>query len=481
MQPMAQKTDGNEYGILIGGRWAVTGKALNVINKYSGKTMGMVCQADGQTLEEALKAAREAADGPIPSPWERAEWLSRAAQLLEERADQFSPIIAGEAGKPLRNARGEVLRAVETLKVSAEEARRIAGHEIPVAAAPGASNRLGFTMRFPLGVVCAITPFNYPLNLVCHKIAPALAAGNTVVWKPSSATPITAVYLARLLEEAGVPGGFLNLVPGPGRTVGDALLKDQRIDFYTFTGSLEVGREIRKTIGIRRASFELGSNCAVIVHSDADLDSAAASCVDGAFSYAGQNCDSVQRIYIHTSVYEEFREKLLANISGLITGDPLDAATDVGPMISARAARKAWEMVHSAVKEGAVIISGGKMKGSILEPTVLENVPDRHPVVCEEVFAPVVSIFRYQDLKEAVSLVNDSRYGLQAGVFTRDLNLAWYAVKNIRVGGVMVNENSCYRVDLMPFGGAKESGVGREGPRYAIEEMTEQRLVVFNL
>ncbi|GBF32571.1 aldehyde dehydrogenase [Desulfocucumis palustris] len=478
----ATLTGGNmEYGLFVGGQWIITGESIPVLDKYRGQVLGRVSRADGDMLEKAVRSAREAADGPIPSPLERAGWLNRTASLVEQRRELFARTIAREAGKPIKNARGEVSRAIETLTVSAEEAKRIAGHEVPVSAAPGAANRLGFTMRFPLGVVCAITPFNYPLNLVCHKIAPALAAGNAVVWKPSSLTPLTAVLLAEALEEAGVPAGFLNMLPGSGKTVGSALLADPRIDFYTFTGSLEVGKQIRKAIGIRRAAFELGSNCGVIVHRDADLETAARSCAEGAFSYAGQNCDSVQRIFIHRDIYPAFRERLTDLASSLKTGDPLEEDTAVGPMISSQAARSAGELVQSAVESGGVALCGGGLEGSILEPAVLENVPARHPVVCEEVFAPVVSIFPFDRLEEAVSNVNHSRYGLQAGVFTRDLDAAWYAAKRLRVGGVMVNENSCYRVDLMPFGGARESGVGREGPRYAIEEMTEQRLVVFNL
>ena len=481
MKSTAQALADKEFGIIVDGRWVFTGEAIEVFNKYSGELMGRVCQADGHTLEKAVSAARRSADGSVPSPWERAKWLRKSANLLEERGEEVARIIAGEAGKPIRNARAEVARAVETLTVSAEEARRIAGEEIPMAAAPGAANRLGFTMRFPLGVVCAITPFNYPLNLVCHKIAPALAGGNAVVWKPASTTLITAVYLARVFEDAGVPRGFLNLVPGSGKTVGDVLLEDQRIDFYTFTGSLEVGKHIRKKIGIRRATFELGSNCAVIVHRDADLEAAVVSCIDGAFSYAGQNCDSVQRIYIHRDIYESFRDKMIAGTEQLKAGDPLDTTTQIGPMITLEAAKRARDTILSAAVSGAKVLTGGQMFDGILEPTILDNVPVRHPVVCEEVFAPIVSLFPYDDIKDAVAMVNDSHYGLQAGVFSRDLNVVWFAVKNIRVGGVMVNENSCYRVDLMPFGGAKESGIGREGPRYAIEEMTEQRLVVFNL
>lgn len=470
-----------DYGLFIGGRWVIADKKVPVHNKYSGQIIGWAGEADRELLEKAVSAARKAADKPVSSPLERAMWLKKAAKLVREREERFSRTIAGEAGKPIVNARAEVMRAVETLTVSAEEAKRIAGHEIPVAAAPGASNRLGFTMRFPLGVVCAITPFNYPLNLVCHKIAPALAAGNAVVWKPSSATPLTALLLAEVLENAGVGAGFINLVPGSGQTVGNALLNDPRIDFYTFTGSLQVGQHIRKSIGIKRAAFELGSNCGVIVHKDADIRAATESCVEGAFSYAGQNCDSVQRIFVHRDIYSVFKERLTALTKTLVTGDPMDENTEIGPMISRQAAQRAKDMVLSAIESGAMVLCGGELKDSLLEPTLLENVPMTHPVVCEEIFAPIVSIFPYEELTQAIEMVNDTRYGLQAGIFTSDLNAAWYAVKNLRVGGVMVNENSCYRVDLMPFGGAKESGVGREGPRYAIEEMTEQRLVVFNL
>lgn len=467
--------------LLVGGQWVRTENCMPVRNKYSGQIMGWAGESGEKHAEMAVRAARKAAGGPTPSLRQRAEWLTRAAALVKDRLDSFSYTIAGESGKPIRSARAEVMRAVETLTVAAGEAMRISGHEVPVAAAAGASNRMGFTMRFPLGVVCAITPFNYPLNLACHKIAPALAAGNAVVWKPSSATPLTAIMLARVLVEAGVPDGFLNLVIGSGSKVGDFLLRDPRIDFYTFTGSLRVGLHIRRAIGIRRATFELGSNCGVIVHSDADLDMAARSCADGAFSYSGQNCDAVQRIYIHSGIYHSFKEKFISAARSLNTGDPFDEATDLGPMISAEAAASAREMVMSAVRSGAGLLAGGHLAGSVLDPTILENVPKDHPLVREEIFAPVVSLFPYSDINEAIAMINDSRYGLQAGIFTQDLNVAWHAVRSLQVGGVLVNESSCYRVDLMPFGGAKESGVGREGPRYAIEEMTEQRLIVFNL
>ena len=467
--------------LLLGGEWVSGERKLAVHNKFNGRLLDEVSIADSSMLERAVSAARECADGRIPSPRERSQWLSRAASLLEERSEAMARGIAEEAGKPIQLARAEVRRAVETLTVSAEEAKRIAGYEVPVAAAPGAENRLAFTMRFPLGVVCAITPFNYPLNLSCHKIGPALASGNTVVWKPASTTPLTALSLAQILFDAGVPAGFLNVVVGSGVEVGDALLRDPRIDFYTFTGSLAVGEHIHRTIGVRRAALELGSTCGVIVHEDADLTQALDSCVSGAFDYAGQNCDGVQRIFVHQKVYAEFRERFASAATNLRLGDPLDPTVDVGPMISTSAAVEALGRVTSALEEGGTALTGARLDRSLLAPTVLENVALSHQVAAEEIFAPVAVLFQYTDINAAVGMLNASRYGLQAGVFTRDLETAWKVARKAQVGGVMVNESSCYRCDLMPFGGAKMSGIGREGPRHAISEMTEERLVLFNL
>ena len=467
--------------LLIAGDWVSTGRRFAVYNKFDLSLLGEVSMADAAALEAGVAAARAVADKGPPAPRERSRWLLRAAGTLAERKEEMAQLIAKEAGKPIRLARGEVARAVETLTVSAEEAKRIAGYEVPVAAAPNAENRIAFTMRFPLGVVCAITPFNYPLNLSCHKIGPALATGNAVVWKPASTTPFTALLLAEILLDAGVPAGFLNVLIGSGSEVGDALLRDPRIDFYTFTGSLAVGEHIHRTIGVRRASLELGSTCGVIVHEDADLAHALDSCTSGAFDYAGQNCDGVQRIFVHRAIYAEFRDRFVESAASLRLGDPLDPGVDVGPMISGAAAREALARVSAAARDGGRVLTGGTLEGSVLAPTVLENVGLAHPAAAEEIFAPVAVLYPYSEIDEAIAMLNATKYGLQAGVFTRDLETAWRVARKAQVGGVMVNESSCFRCDLMPFGGAKMSGIGREGPRHAIAEMTEERLVLFNL
>lgn len=467
--------------LLLGGEWMETENKLEVYNKYNHSLLGVVSTANAQLVDRAVTIARKTADGKIPSPQERYQWLSKAASLLAQRAEEMAKIIAEEAGKPIQLAKGEVRRAIETLTVSAEEAKRITGEEVPVAAAPNAENRIAFTMRVPLGIVCAITPFNYPLNLSCHKIGPALAGGNAIVWKPSPKTPLTAMLLAKIFMDAGVPDGFLNIVVGSNEEVGDTLLRDPRIDFYTFTGSLAVGEYIHRTIGARRLSMELGSNCGVIVHHDADLDQATEACISGAFDYSGQNCDSVQRIFVHESIYKEFQERLVNMAGNLRLGDPMNPEIEIGPMITESAAEHAWELVHSAIEAGGRLLIGGKRDGAFLEPTVLENVSLAHPIASEEIFAPVVLLYPYKEIDSALEMLNQTKYGLQAGIFTRDLEVAWKVARKAKVGGVMINESSCYRVDLMPFGGSKLSGIGKEGPRYAIHEMTEVRLVMFNL
>ncbi|GIP31561.1 aldehyde dehydrogenase family protein [Paenibacillus sp. J2TS4] len=469
------------YPLLINGQWLETGETLEVLNKFTGEAMGAVSVAGKEQVDQAVFAALKAFQtNPLP-PYRRYEILKRASELLLAQKEDFAHTIAGEVGKTWKEALVEVERTAQTLEVSAEEAKRIQGEGVPVEASPGAENRIAFTIRVPVGVVCAIAPFNVPLNLVAHKIGPALAAGNTVVLKPASVTPIVALKLAGLLVEAGLPQGYLNVVVGSGSTVGDWLAKDERISLYTFTGSPSVGRQLKAATGLRKVLLELGSNSAVIVHQDADLDLAINMCVGKSFGNAGQVCISVQRIYVHREVHDEFVRRFVEATKQLRVGDPYDSQTDIGPMISEKEAQRAEAWVTEAVEQGALLGCGGTRDGALFQPTVLTGVHDEMKVSCEELFAPVVGIAVYDDLDDCIRRINLSRYGLQAGIFTTNINTAFKAAREIHVGGVMINDASQFRADLMPYGGVKESGWGKEGPKYAIQEMTEERIIVMNL
>ncbi len=469
------------YRLLIGGEWTDTAEKLDVYEKYSGRVLATVAVAGRTEVDRAVAAAKHAFETVKLSPYERFTILRRTSELMLRDKQELAHILAGEVGKTMKEALVEVERAAQTVEIAAEEAKRITGEGIPVEAAPGAENRLAFTLRVPVGVVCAIAPFNVPLNLVAHKVAPALAAGNTVVLKPASVTPVIAVKLAELLEEAGLPAGWLNLVVGSGSTVGEWLAKDERINLYTFTGSPGIGNKLKQDTGLRKVLLELGSNSAVVVHKDADLDLAVRMTVGKSFANAGQVCISVQRIYVHEDVREEFVRRFVEETRKLRMGDPYDPATDIGPMISEKEAARAEAWVREAVEAGAVLECGGERDGAKFVPTVLSNVTDTMKVTCEELFAPVVGITSYSDLDDCIRRINLSRYGLQAGVFTTNLNTAFKAAREIHVGGVLINDASQFRADLMPYGGVKESGWGKEGPKYAIHEMTEERIIVFNL
>ncbi|HLI09405.1 MAG TPA: aldehyde dehydrogenase family protein [Ktedonobacteraceae bacterium] len=468
------------YGLWINGEAWESEQQLVVTDKASGAPWATISQAGPKEVDAAVSAAVQAFAGKPLTATQRYDILTRAASLIRARQHELALTMAYEAGKPLRDALAEVERAADTFTWSAEEAKRIHGEMVPLEATPGSENRLAFTLRVPVGVVCAITPFNFPINMVAHKVAPALAAGNAVVLKPASYTPIVAAKLCSILSEAGLPPGWLNMVVGPGDGVGNALLTDIRIGFYTFTGSVPVGEVLKRTIGLRRCTLELGSNSAVIVHEDADVASAATQCALKGFSYAGQVCLSVQRILVHRAVAEEFTAKLVSVARGLRVGDPKEPDTDVGPMISEGEARRAESWIQEAVAQGASLLSGGQRNGPFLTPTVLTNVEPHMRVVCQETFAPIVTVQTYETLAEALRSANDSEYGLQAGVFTRSLAVAMAAARSLQVGGVMINDTSFYRAGQMPYGGVKRSGMGREGPRYAVEEMTELRLVVLN-
>jgi len=468
------------YPLWINGESWDTGVRLTVTDKTSGKPWATVSQAGEKEVDAAVTAAKQAFAHQRLTVTQRYDILMAAAGLIRARREELALTMAYEAGKPLRDARAEAERAADTFVWSAEEAKRIHGEVVPLEATPGSENRLAFTLRVPVGVVCAITPFNFPINLVAHKVAPALAAGNAVVLKPASYTPVVAVKLCAILAEAGLPPGWLNLVVGPGDTTGSALLNDTRIGFYTFTGSMPVGTALKRTIGLRRCTLELGSNSAVIVNEDANVANAAMQCALKGFSYAGQICLSVQRILVHEAIAEEFIAKLVQVAQNLRVGDPREETTDIGPMISEGEAKRAESWIQEAVADGASLLTGGQRNGSFITPAVLTNVQPTMRVVCKETFAPIVVVQTYKAFDEALKIANDTEFGLQAGVFTSSLAVAMEAARGLHVGGVMINDTSFYRAGQMPYGGVKHSGMGREGPRYAIEEMTEMRLVVFN-
>ncbi|TDF98059.1 aldehyde dehydrogenase family protein [Paenibacillus piri] len=469
------------YPILIDGEWIQTEEKLEVKDKYSGETVAAVSVASKQLAERAVTAAQKAYSTNRLSPYRRYEILKKTSELLLEHKQELARIITQEVGKTMKESVTEVERTAQTFEISAEEAKRIHGEGVPVESSPGAENRLAFTIRMPVGVVCAITPFNVPLNLVAHKIGPAIAAGNAVVLKPASVTPLIALKLTQLLETAGLPSGYLNLVIGSGSSIGSWLARDERINLYTFTGSPAVGKALKQATGLRKVLLELGSNSAVVVHHDADLNLAVDMCVNKSFANAGQVCISVQRIYVHKDIYEDFKARFVARTQALRTGSPFDPETDIGPMISVKEAARTEQWVQEALQAGARLECGGQRTGAMFQPTVLSGVRDDMKVTCEELFAPVVGITEYAELDECIKRINLSRFGLQAGIFTTSLTTAFHAAKAIHVGGMIVNDASQFRADLMPYGGVKESGWGKEGPKYAIHEMTEERIIVFNL
>jgi acyl-CoA reductase-like NAD-dependent aldehyde dehydrogenase len=385
--------------------------------------------------------------------------------------------VSSETGKPIKEAQLEVERSAMTLLFSSEEAHRLRGEVVPMDASPAGKGHWAMTVREPLGVIAAITPFNFPLNLAMHKIGPALAGGNSVVHKPASTTPISAVRMARLFEECGLPAGALNVITGPGGEIGDLLVFDKRVAMVTFTGSVDVGLRIRNLAGMKRVTLELGSNSAVIVEDDADLNEAVPRCIAGSFAHSGQVCISVQRIYVNAKIRNEFVERFVEGARKLHIGHPHSPGTDISSLITEDEAQRVENWIGEAVEAGAKLVSGGVRKRSTIEPTVLTDVPPNAKIACREAFGPVVGINPYESLDEAIAKVNDSEYGLQAGIYTRDIHKAFHAAKRVHVGGFMINEIPQYRVDQMPYGGVKLSGSGREGPKYAIEEMTEPKLI----
>ena len=464
----------------IGGRDVSTQDRQTIAVPYDGEAVAVVFRAGLAEAGAAVEAAAKAA--PLMRSLtrdERSAILRSAAQRLRERKEEMARAITQECGKPLRESRIEVERAAQTLLFSSEEAHRLAGEVIPMDASPAGKGRWGMTVREPLGVIAAITPFNFPLNLSTHKIGPALAAGNAVVHKPASATPLSALLLVSILEESGLPPGALNVLTGPGGSLGEYLVQHPAVAMVTFTGSAEVGLRIRALAGLKRVTLELGNNSALIVDSDADLAEAVARAVPGSYAHSGQVCISVQRILVQRDVHEEFVERFIAAASALRIGHPLDESTEVSSLITEAEATRVEQWIGAARTEGARLLHGGTRRHATLEPAVLADVPESAAIWSKEAFGPVASINSYDSLDDAIAAVNRSSYGLQAGIFTRDLGRAFTAARNVHVGGFLINDVPQFRVDQMPYGGVKMSGTGREGPKYAIEEMTEPKLITW--
>jgi acyl-CoA reductase-like NAD-dependent aldehyde dehydrogenase len=468
-------------GAFWAGRWRTPATRLDVVDPENGRLVGTVADCSAADVDEAVRAVAQAVHAGQEWPvWQRREALHRAAALLHERRETFAGLLAGEGCKPVREAAREVQRAVETVRLAAEQADRLEGRTLPFGDTPRGENRLGWYTREPVGVVAAITPFNDPLNLVAHKVAPALIGGNGVVLKPAEQTPLTALAFIELLLDAGVPTDRVAVLPGRGATVGAALVGHPRVDLVSFTGGYTTGNAVAAGAGAKKALMELGGNGTVVVLSDADVRRAADAVVDGAFGNAGQNCLSVQRVFVARELVDELVERVVDRTRELVVGSKADASTDVGPLIDEAAAERVESWVEEAVEAGAKVHTGAKRDGTYYWPTVLTSVPAGARVLTEEIFGPVVSIEPFDSVDAVVTEVNSLEYGLQAGVFTRDLDAALDVAQRLRVGAVMINDTGDFRIDAMPFGGGKRSGVGREGVPFAVDAMTEPKIIAIH-
>jgi acyl-CoA reductase-like NAD-dependent aldehyde dehydrogenase len=467
-----------ERKLFLDGEWVETGEWIEVCSPYSGEVVARVAKAGAAEARRAVDAAERAMRDPLPAH-KRAEILVKVAGGLGRRADEAARQIAAEAGKPLKAARVEVARAMSTYTFAAVEARKLAGELVPMEGSQAGEGKLGFTLRVPAGVVGAISPFNFPLNLVAHKIAPALAAGCAVVLKPASQTPLSALLLAELEADAGLPPGWLNVLVGPASEIGDVLVEDERVRVITFTGSGDVGWKLRERAPRKKVNLELGNATPVIVEPDADLDDAATRLAANGFSFAGQSCISVQRIYVQRGVYDGFLERFLPKVEALKIGDPAEEDTDVGPLISEGDRERVLQWIEES--GGELLAGGDTTEEGLIRPTVIANPPPDAKVSCEEIFGPVVTVTPYDAIDEAIALANGTRYGLQAGIFTSRVQTALRAGRELEFGGVTVNEAPTFRADQMPYGGVKASGNTREGPAWAVRELTEERLVVLQL
>lgn len=466
---------------LLHGQWKHGETTTQVVNPFNGQIVADVASATEADVEQAIASTSSVAGvmSGLPSH-ARYNILQQIAALIYRRKDEFAQTITAEAGKPITDAKREVNRAIQTFTVAAEEARRIPGDVIPLDWTPGSDTHLGMLRRFPIGPILGITPFNFPLNLVAHKVAPALAAGNPILIKPAPQTPLTALLLGEVALEAGLPSGGLNVVPCDN-TLAERMVADPRFKLLSFTGSAAVGWMLKAKCGKKKVTLELGGNAGVVVEPDADIDLAAQRCAAGGFGYAGQTCISVQRVFAHHAIADVFTTKLLMHVARMKSGDPTDETTSIGPLIDPAAAQRVESWIGEAVSEGARVLLGGRRMGSVIEATVLSNVKPEMKVSCREVFGPVVTVTPYHHFSEAITLLNQSDYGLQAGIFTQDINKIFFAFRHAEVGAVLANEIPTFRADHMPYGGVKDSGLGREGVRAAIEDMTEPRMLILNL
>lgn len=468
--------------MLINGIWVQKEEQIEVLNPYDGSVVGTVPRASADDVREAIASAVEGAAIARKMPvHQRTDILKQTAAIVQDRFEEFARTIASEGSKTINEARKETFRAINTLTIAAEEAKRIVGETLPFDSIQGSENRVGYYYRFPIGVIAAITPFNDPLNLVAHKLGPAITGGNSVVLKPATVTPLSALKLGEALLEAGLPPKVLNIITGYGSDIGDALVTDPRVRMISFTGGLEAGLEITKKAGLKKIGMELGGNAPVIVMDDCDLEKAVESCVSGAFWAVGQNCIGVQRLLIHKSIYREFIDKFVQRTNKIKTGYQLDEDTDMGPMITEQDAIRMETWVNEAIEAGAKLLTGHERTGTIYLPTVLENVPPGSKVDVEEIFGPIACMYKFNTLDEAIVKANEVNVGLHAGIFTNNIASAYKAIQEIDVGGIMINDSSDYRLDMMPFGGVKGSGLGREGIKFALQEMTEPKVVCFNL
>ncbi|PYZ98343.1 aldehyde dehydrogenase [Alteribacter lacisalsi] len=466
--------------LFIGGEWQEAQEYQDLLSPYDGEKLAEIPVASETEADRAIAAAFHARKDMRKLPaHQRAEILYNVSRLIEENREEAARLIAVEAAKPLQTARTEVARSIMTYKFASEEARRLPNEMINMDAAPGGEGRIAYAVREPAGVAAAITPFNFPMNLVAHKLGPAVASGNTIVLKPASQTPLSAYFIAEQFEKAGLPKGALNVITGKGSVIGDKIVTDPRVSVVTFTGSPEVGIGLRNKAGLKKMTLELGSNSAVIIDKGVDVRSIADRLVLGAFAYQGQVCISLQRIYAHESVKDAVIEAMKEKADSLVYGHPLDEAADISSLISEGDCDRVMEWIREAENKGAEVCLGGERNGNTVLPTILADVPHDASVSCREVFGPVVHVNGFSDWQEAVDLVNDSDYGLQAGVFTNDMNKAFRASEELEAGGVLINDIPTFRVDHMPYGGVKNSGYGREGIKYAIQEMTEMKLVSF--
>ncbi|MEE9571639.1 MAG: aldehyde dehydrogenase family protein [Candidatus Neomarinimicrobiota bacterium] len=468
--------------MLIGGKWIDKKKKIDVLNPFDNSLVDTVPHGSIDDIDKAIEIAKKGYEinRNFPSH-KRISILKKTAEIMESRYEEFAKTIATEGSKTINEARKEVGRAINTITISAEEARRINGETIPFDSAEGSENRVGYYYRFPIGIIAAITPFNDPLNLVAHKLGPAIAGGNSVVLKPATVTPLSALKLAECFLDAGLPGEILSVVTGHGHEIGDSLVSDERIRMVSFTGGVEAGKRVAKHAGLKKIGMELGSNSPVIVLEDCDLEKSVVSCVSGAFWAVGQNCIGVQRIYIQDPIYSDFRNMFIEKTKSYKVGYQLDENTDMGPMITEREAMRVIKWIEDAIKKGANLLTGGTREGSLVQPTVFENMPPKAKLDCQEVFGPVATLYSVKDLDEAIEKSNNVDYGLHGAIFTNNLKNAFYAIKNMDVGGIIVNDSTDYRIDIMPFGGVKNSGLGREGIKFALQEMTEPKVVCFNL